>query len=66
MKLNEKELLYIGNKVNGEAHKEGALWIKETEKKLKKKEGTAIAHRLTSKKTYKSEFSLCSVYQTVL
>ena len=38
MKLNEKELLYIGNKVNGEAHKEGALWIKETEKKLKKKE----------------------------
>ena len=39
MKLNDKELAYFAETANGRADKEGILWIKENDGKLKKKGG---------------------------
>ena len=44
MKLNDKELAYFAETANGRADKEGILWIKENDGKLKKKGGLLNEH----------------------
>lgn len=39
MKLNDKELAHFAETANGRSDKEGILWIKENDGKLKKKGG---------------------------
>lgn len=39
MKLNDKELAHFAETANGRSDKEGILWIKENDGKMKKKGG---------------------------
>ena len=59
MKLNDKELAYFAETANGRADKEGILWIKENDGKLKKK-GGLLTERTQPRRPNLSQHSSCA------